>query len=94
MTFFFRFRRRDLRLGSGVGDPVTMGKVASGSAWVGDAGMGDTRGAAVDTGDDVTGAVGRSGSKGGVAADSEPGGALEGAEGDGRILVGIGRLEI
>ena len=64
MTFFFQFCRRFLRfhpgLALGIGDPVTIGKVVSGSAMVGDAGIGDTRGAggaAVDSGEDVKGAA-------------------------------------
>lgn len=57
MTFFFRFRCKDFwlhaRLVSGGENSLIMGKVASGSALDGDAGMGDNRGTASDTGEDV-----------------------------------------
>lgn len=87
MTFFFRFRRKDLLYpgtGSGVDGSFSMGRVESGSACTGDAGMGDTRAAVPGSGDDTIRGAGPSG--GGVAADSE--------FGDEEVVVGIGRLEI
>jgi len=91
MTFFFRVLRRFLRFG----DLVTIGRVASGSARVGEAGTGEsTRGAggvAADLGVETTGVAEGPATAGGVAASSGAGDAA-GIVREG--VPGMGRLEI
>ena len=93
MTFFLRFLREVLRLG----DPATMGRVASGSAGVGDAGIGETRGAegvALDLGVEAMGVAEGEAGAGGFAASSRAGDASGDAPIAGEGVLGIGRLEI